>query len=91
MCQETEPTIVIFRKWYRKSDGNGVIALFPQDQYSPGMVMSYEHDGQHGGADYAGVMGRTRPAQPAEYAALQKELESYPFTYRLVSRLRRPH
>jgi hypothetical protein len=37
--------------------------------------MSYEHVGQHSGAQYAGVIGMTSPASPQAYAALKRELE----------------
>lgn len=81
---EDKPTRVVFRKWYRKEDGNSVIALFP-DQQDPrtGTVESYEHVGQHGGADYIGVVSRTRLATPEEYADLKRELESVPYHYQL--------
>ncbi len=91
-------TMVVFRKWYRKSDGNGVIALFPLVSAqggraygdASGMVQSFEHVGQHGAADYAGVLSRTRPAKPAEYADLLKELESPPYDYWLDVKRRAP-
>lgn len=81
-------TRVVFRKWYRKTDGNGVIALFPDDKQDSWMIQSYEHEGQHGAADYTGVVRRTKPATPEEYAALKRELESPPFDYvlRVVQR-----
>lgn len=80
-------TRVVFRKWYRKKDGNGVIALFPDEhEHRPGTVLSYEHHGQHGAADYTSVIARTKPATAEEYAALKKELEGYPFHYDLVVR-----
>ncbi len=46
---DTHETKVIFRKW-PKSQGGGVIALFPQlpASYSGHMCESYEHIGQHG-------------------------------------------
>ena len=85
-------TTVLFRRWRAEKDGSGVIALFP---FEPGwrhpLVMSYEHTGQHGNADFNGVMRRTRPATPAEYAALKTELESPPFWYVLDVRQRTPH
>ena len=87
-----DETVVIFRKWYRKQDGTGIIALFPgiSERRDGSMVSSYEHTGQHGAADLAGVISRTRPAAPAEYAALQRELESAPYFYRLIIRKRTP-
>jgi hypothetical protein len=90
VSEELGLTVVVFRKWYRRSDGNGVIALFPGLAWRNGMVQSYEHVGQHGAADYAGVISRTRAAKPAEYAALLRELESEPFNYRLDVRRRAP-
>jgi hypothetical protein len=29
--EKQEPVVAIFRKWYRKEEGSGVIALFPAD------------------------------------------------------------
>jgi hypothetical protein len=88
----TPPTRVIFRKWYRQQDGTGVIALFPDDAWNrSGMCASYEHVGQHGGADLAGVISRTKPASPDEYAALKRELERPPYDYVLTVIRRSPH
>jgi hypothetical protein len=69
-------TKVIFRKW--KDDGHGdIIALFPELPSDLHGVYcdSYEHVGQHGGADYYGVIKMTKLATPAEYASLKDELE----------------
>ena len=68
---------VIFRKW-PESEGGGVIALFPtalgtSDYYT---CDSYETIGQHGSADPVGVIERTKPAKPSEYADLLAELKS---------------
>jgi hypothetical protein len=77
-----EVTRVVFR-WWRKS--KGVIALFPDLDGGPPsrLCESYEHTGQHGGADYTGIVRDSRPATPAEYAPLKRELESAPYHYRL--------
>jgi hypothetical protein len=77
-------TPVIFRVW-PKSEGGDVIALFPTIPYDRRgyECQSYQHVGQHGGADCAGVIRRTRAAKPEEYAALKRELESPPFEYKL--------
>ncbi len=85
--------LVIFRKWYKQEDGSDVIALFPAEEEPrrPGIVQSYEHVGQHGAADLAGVIERTKPATPEEYASLKRELESPPFNYNLKVIQRRPH
>lgn len=69
------PTIVVFRAW--RSDGN-VIALFPElpHDLSGRFCTSYAHVGQHGAASYTHCIAITRPATPAEYAPLLKELRA---------------
>ena len=72
---------VVFRRW---GDTGDVIALFPE---IPSDIFgfycdSYEHVGQHGGADYYGVVRHTNPATPEESAALAAELQR--IGYRLV-------
>jgi hypothetical protein len=90
--EENKPTRVTFRKWYRKQDGSGIIALFPDEAHGqPGMVLSYEHAGQHGPACLAGVISRTKPATEAEYESLMRELESRPYLYNLRVIKRSPH
>ena len=66
-----EPVKVIFRMW-----GSSVIALFPEidADRNPHHCLSYEHVGQHGGADYTGIIAKSRPAKPKEYADLRREL-----------------
>ena len=67
-------TIVIFRKWKGK-DGD-VIALFPDVKADfEGNIMSYEHIGQHGAADYNHVVSKTRLATKKEFRPLLKELD----------------
>lgn len=81
--------LVIFRVW--RGEGGGVIALFPEliEYVRSGQHCTcYEHVGQHGTADYAGVISRTRPAKPKEYADLKRELEAAPYHYRLIVRKR---
>ena len=72
MEKDKEITPVIFRVWRRKP--GGVLALFPTVVHD-GLCSSYEHVGQHSYANYIGCMLQTRPAQPAEYADLKRELE----------------
>ena len=82
-------TIVVFRMWRNATrDGSEPLALFPREEWSHGMVASYARLGQHGGADYAGCIARTRPATPEEYAPLAAELER--LGYRLDIRQRAP-
>lgn len=83
MKSKVEKTVVVFRVWH-----NGdVIALFPNEDAGNGLCSSYEHVGQHGGADYVGVVSLTRPAKPGEYRELATELRR--IGYKLVIRSRR--
>jgi hypothetical protein len=84
---DTHKTAVVFRKWNQKN-GSGIIALFPElpsDTYGY-YVLSYEHIGQHGGADYQGVISRTVPATPEESSDLVKELESLGYNLAICKR-----
>jgi hypothetical protein len=83
-AQNTEVTPVVFRAWL-KSQGGGVIALFPTVPGSADQreCQSFEHVGQHGSADCTGIFYSTTRAKPAEYARLMHELESPPYNYRL--------
>lgn len=83
-------TRVVFRRW-PKSQGAGIIALFPDipSDLNGRFCLSYEHVGQHGGADYQGVIGSTRPAKEGEYRELKQELGD--IGYELEIRLRRSH
>ena len=67
-------TKVIFRKY---KDGD-ILALFPQVPADDLGVLcsSYQHIGQHGGADYTLCISKTKPATPEEYAKLKAELEN---------------
>ncbi len=65
-------TKVMFRYW--KKD---VIALFPEipaDNWGV-YCQSYQHIGQHGAADYYGIIDKSRWATYAEATALYNELE----------------
>ena len=64
---------VVFRIY---PDGQ-VIALFPEESDKrTGGTMSYMHIGQHGDADYHGVIQQTKPATEAQYLPLFNELKS---------------
>ena len=73
MIKDERKTKVIFRFWKISQD---VIALFPEDMNN-GICTSYEHVGQHGNADYLGIIEDSRPATPEEYDYLFRELEDY--------------
>jgi hypothetical protein len=87
-------TEVVFRVWIGKdkTEAEGVLALFPYEQAAPGYCDSFEHIGQHGSADYRGLVGggwnrRTRPAKPEEYAGLKRELENcYGYRLKVIKR-----
>lgn len=87
MEQDTDETLVIFRKYKKKylSDlYNGInfpeiLALFPEIIEVPSKYLCscYQRLGQHGSADYYGCIHKlTDPATPEEYAGLKEELES---------------
>jgi len=85
-------TRAIFRVWKRTRDTRpgfvgSVIALLPDlPANASGAITSYEHVGQHGAADYAGVMAETRPATPDEYARLLRELTQRGYQVRVCAR-----
>jgi len=80
---------VIFRKWNKKH-GGGIIAFLPDIEANPGMIMSYEHIGQHGGASLR-IMGRpdTFLAKPEEYQELLAELKMIGYKPKAYKRLAR--
>jgi len=84
--QDKDFTKVVFRKW---KENGAVIALFPElpADTSGNFCDSFEHIGQHGGADYHGVLEQTYPARPHEYAELKTELETvYGYRLQIISR-----
>jgi hypothetical protein len=68
-----QETLVIFRRW---RDSDEIIALFPEllSDYQGRFCDAYEHVGQHGGADYFGVIATSKPVTTEEAAALAEEL-----------------
>ena len=85
VVRTSEPEPVVFRVWRK---GGGVLALFPAwptDMYGR-YCGSYEHVGQHGSADYAHCVRQSRPARPAEYRELARELRG--LGHRLIIRRR---
>ena len=85
---EEEPiTKVVFRKWH--GEGGGILALFPEipADIHGHHCQSYQHVGQHGGADYSLCIGKTAPAAPGEYADLKEELESIGYRLDVVDRI----
>jgi hypothetical protein len=76
-------TVVVFRKLNK--DG-GIIALFPYEQHVEHFITSYEHVGQHSGADYNYVVSISKLAKEDEYCDLKRELED--MGYNLIVRKR---
>ena len=82
-------TRVVFRRW-PESQGGSVIALFPDiEERRPGSCLSYERVGQHGEADYAGVVRATKPATLQELDTQRLYSELHNRGYRLVVKARR--
>jgi len=81
---------VVFRKW---RDTGSVIALFPEipTDLQGWYCEAYEHVGQHGGADYHGVIRATRPAKPTEYRSLANELDGIGYRVKPVKRASSRH
>lgn len=81
-------TKVVFRKW----KNGDIIALFPDEPWNRNgyMTTSYMHIGQHGAADYAGVIAETSPAQENEYRDLLHELKTTGYTDLCIVQRARP-
>lgn len=69
---------LIARRW--RSGNKTVIFLMPETpwDYEGGQCESWEPVGGHGGADYHGVIAKTRPLPVSE---AQKELDRYVMLY----------
>lgn len=85
---DTELTRVIFRKMHKKHGGN-VLALFPDEPWDKWghHITCYAHVGQHGAAEWYGVINKSRPATADEYWDLALELKG--LGYKLAIRQRR--
>ena len=85
-----EITPVVFRRW---RDTKTVFALFPTmpSDYEGFYCESYEHIGQHGGADYFGCIYASKPASLDEAADLKRELERIGYRLRGIKRASRTH
>lgn len=80
-----ETTLVVFRRW---RDGGDIVALFPgipTDTHGH-FCEAYEHVGQHGGADYHGVIRATTPASDEDAASLAGELDRVGYSLAVVKR-----
>jgi hypothetical protein len=83
-------TPVVFRRW---KGTDSIIALFPTlpADINGWYCDAYEHVGQHGGADYHGVIGVTVPVSRKESADLARELRRIGYRLKLVKRASRSH
>jgi hypothetical protein len=80
---------VVFRKW----KNGDVIALFPElpaDLHGE-CCSSYEHVGQHGGADYCGVIQQTKPCSVSDAADLAAELRTIGYELKPIRRTSHIH
>lgn len=81
---------VVFRRW---RDSGDIIALFPEipaDIFGE-FCEAYQHVGQHGGADYWGVIRATTPVVLEDAADLADELERVGYNLRPIKRASRHH
>ena len=82
-------TRVVFRRW-PKSQGGGIIALFPDIPSDPAgrYCLSFEHVGQHGGADYQGLIRITSPVRESseELENLKEELRGRGYNLKVMHR-----
>lgn len=80
-----ETSLVVFRRW---RDAGSIIALFPEipSDISGYFCEAFEHVGQHGGADYHGVVQATRPATEEEAAGLADELTKIGYKLKPIKR-----
>jgi len=80
-------TKVVFRKW-PKSEGGGILALFPELPGTSEYDMdSFEINGGHGAAS-TDLVSRTKAAAPSEYAETKRVLErNYGYRLRVVCKI----
>lgn len=93
MSNESQPiTHVVYRRW-RGNDGCDIIALFPEipSDIFGRYCQSYEHVGQHSGADYHGVVQATKPVSAEEAADLIRELERIGYRLKPIKRASHKH
>jgi hypothetical protein len=76
---------VVFRRW---KDSGTIIALFPElpADIHGWYCDAFEHVGQHGGADYSGVIQATTPADLTEASDLAEELTRIGYKLRPIRR-----
>lgn len=87
--QDTVQTAVVFRRW--RSGTKSILALFPREDAGQGCCQSYEHIGQHCGANYWLCVKNTRPAgiEEADVKELHAELTAIGYNLKVIKRARR--
>lgn len=82
MKLDTHKTDMVFR-----IDKSGVFALFPHEVCdNKGHVTTYQHVGQHSGANYTYCIQQSKKATPEQYKALFDELTSIGYNINIVHR-----
>ena len=80
--QDTQITDVVFRV-----DVDGVFAMFPHECCDhKGNVTTYQHIGQHSGANYKYCIGNSRKATEKEYQDLLTEMKGLGYNLKVISR-----
>ncbi len=87
ITQDTHKTDVVFRVDTTKDWKGTVFALLPHEVCDfKGNVTTYQHVGQHSGADYRGCIATSRPATEAEYKDLKAEMESIGYNFNVIKK-----
>jgi len=82
MTLDEHKTDMVFRV-----DSSGVFALFPHEVCDQqGHVTTYQHVGQHSGANYPHCIRTSKKATPKEYKDLFTELTSIGYNINIVHR-----
>lgn len=80
-------TDVIFRVDTTKDWKGTVYAMLPHEcSDHKGNVTSYQHVGQHSGADYNHCIRTSRLATEAEYKDLKKEMEGQGYNFKVIKK-----
>lgn len=87
MTQDTHKTDVVFRVDTTKDFKGTIFALLPHEAYNNlGHVTSYQHVGQHSGADYKHCIAKSRPAKENDYKDLKIEMESIGYNLNVIKK-----
>lgn len=81
MTTDLDVTKVVFRIFHGE-----VIALMPYQIESGTSVLSYQHIGQHSGADYQHCIANSKPAKESEYKDLLKELTDIGYNVSVIQK-----